>query len=60
LDENISELSDIESDTVSVGEIEEILTNFEESENFITYHIEVLVFVSLHHGKMTPVIVTMR
>jgi hypothetical protein len=34
LDGNISEPSDIESDTVSVEKIEEILANFDESENF--------------------------
>lgn len=34
LDGNISELIDIESDTDSVGEIEELLANFDESENF--------------------------
>jgi hypothetical protein len=34
LDGNISELSEIGNDTVSVGEIEELLANFDKSENF--------------------------
>jgi hypothetical protein len=42
LDGNISELSDIESDTVSIGEIEKLLANFDESENFeLPYYNEI-------------------